>query len=273
MKYGELWSARLRLLRPGNALMAALGVLAGMYLVDPSPSQDWIAAPAAAFLITAFGNVLNDVRDVELDKIAHPERPLASGALDANQARLFAGLLLTFGLWEAYVVGTPTLLFALANTGLLLAYEFGLKSRGLLGNIAVASLVASTFAFGAVATGAGPASWGLLWALIATAWLTNLARELLKDVEDLAADHTTRRTFPMAAGAPVTLVVAFILVNVAVVLSAWAWFQVPGWWGLALLVAAIAFQFGAAAAWVDVRFSQRALKGAMLMALLAFLLS
>src|ERR1041385_1670901 len=201
--YAALWAARIEMARPGNAAMAGLGTLVGLEVVrqgDLTVAM-WTAAPIAAFLVAAFGNVLNDVSDEDLDRLAHPARPLPSGRIGRRDAQVFAALLLAFGLWEAFVAaGPPALGFAAANALLLVVYERLLKARGLAGNVLIALLVASTFAFGAVVAGAPVRAWGVLWLLMAMAALANLAREILKDIEDLEADRGQRRTLALSWG-------------------------------------------------------------------------
>ncbi len=276
--YGALWSARLQMLRPGNAVMAAIAVLLGGLVVTGTDvfllHFDAVGAAAlAAFLITGFGNVLNDITDRSVDAEAHPTRPLPSGRISVPQAQTFAALLIGFGLFEAMVAaGWPTLLFAVVNAFILGAYEMRLKAVVLWGNVVVALLVASAFAFGAVASGAPVDSWGPLWALMAMAFLANLAREVLKDVQDVEADRAVRNTLPMVTGTATPMLLAFFLVNVAVALSAWSWWNAswPPFWGIALLAADVVLMGSVAFAWVDCRLAQQGLKLGMLLALVAF---
>jgi len=189
----------LRILRPINALLAALGVLAGILMTfgGPTPALTLTMAPLSAALITSAGNVLNDLRDVDVDRTAHPSRPLPRGDLAPRAAaQLLAGLV-SIGLAAALLCGLATFLFAAGTGAVLLLYEARLKRTGLLGNAAVALLTAATFLYGAVAAGhvGGPV---ILAA--AMAFLVNLAREIEKDAEDLEADAATRRTFPMRVG-------------------------------------------------------------------------
>lgn len=276
--YGGLWRARLEMMRPGNCLMAALGTLAGLAVALDGlpPLGKAVAAGAAAFFVAAFGNVLNDLRDWRLDAVAHPGRPLPSGRLRRSDAVASILFFAAFGLWEAFLAGgVPTLLFAGANLLALLAYESWFKRVGLPGNVLVALLVASTFAFGAVAAGVPPSGWGVLWLLMALAFLANVAREVLKDVEDLDADRGERTTLPLQAGPGAARIAAFALANAAVLLSVAAFVLRPeGWWPpwAALLAASdAAFVVGASLSWVDVGRAQRLLKLAMLLALAAFL--
>jgi geranylgeranylglycerol-phosphate geranylgeranyltransferase len=279
--YLGLWRSRVELMRLGNCLMAAVGTLVGLVLAHAGPlstvpTHAWIGAPLAAFLLAGFGNVLNDLRDARLDAKAHPERPLPSGRIRTSDARVWAGLLLAFGLYEAYIAaGLPTLAFAFVNALALAAYEAWFKRAGLPGNVLVALLVASTFAFGAMTTGTDPRSWGLLWLLMAMAFLANVSRELLKDIEDQEADRGERTSLPLVAGPGPTRILAFFLANAAVVLSILAFFSSPaGWWlpWLAVLALAdLAFVVASCLAWMHIGQAQRLLKAAMLLALLAFL--
>ncbi len=265
-------------MRLGNCFMAAVGTLVGLVVAraGPLPLATWIAAPVAAFLVAGFGNVLNDLRDARLDAKAHPTRPLPAGRISVNDARLWAFVLVAFGLWEAYMAaGMATLAFAIANALALAGYEAWFKRAGLPGNVVIALLVASTFAFGAVATGTEVRDWGLLWLLMAMAFLANVARELLKDVEDVDADRGERRTLPVQAGPGPTRILAFFLVNAAVLLSILAFLESPAdlWrpWLIVLALADGVLVVASSLAWMHVGQAQRLLKLGMLLALAAFL--
>ncbi|HEX2065185.1 MAG TPA: UbiA family prenyltransferase [Candidatus Thermoplasmatota archaeon] len=268
----------LRLLRPANALMAAVGTLAGMVLAPPAevPLQAWLAAPAAAFLLAAWGNVRNDLADVEVDRVAHPQRPLPAGRVEPRHVRILAAALLAAALACAHAAaGWPTLAMASANALFLAAYEWRLKATGLPGNLVVALLVASTFLFGAVTTRTDPLGWGSVTLLAAMALMSNLAREVLKDTEDMAGDAGHRLTFPMRAGEGHAIGLAVYQVLCAVLLSTLAFlFEPVGWWRpwlLLLLAADALFLLAAARAFRAPGPSQRLLKLAMGVALTAFL--
>lgn len=263
------------LLRPGNLVMTALAVATGAFIVDPEPAaqQFWLTV-AASICIAAFGNLLNDLLDVELDKTAHPERALPGGLVKQSTVRLVAVALLLGGLVLAAVAHWSLLLFAILNAGILVLYEGRWKAAGLPGNLLVAWLVASAFLFGGVAVASGLPSHGMLWLLAAMAALTTAAREILKDIEDLEADRAHRRTFPLRVGTAPARVLAFLLVQAAVLLSLVAFLQGPDWsrwWLVGLGLADAAFIVAVCLAWLDVNVAQRGVKAAMLLALLSFL--
>src|SRR5687767_9580328 len=71
----------LTLLRWRNALLAGAGVLAGAWWGAGRVTLGVALVTAAAFALTAVANAANDIADIEIDRVAHPERPLASGAV------------------------------------------------------------------------------------------------------------------------------------------------------------------------------------------------
>lgn len=268
--------AYLQLIRPGNAIMAAAGGATGLILAGGSTRLDLVlAATIPPLLLSGFGNVVNDLRDLELDRAAHPTRPFPSGRVRRAEGWALAALLLFTGLAWTEAGGFPAFALAGFNALLLGIYETRLKATGLPGNALVALLVGSTFLYGGVvATGLIPRA-PMLLLLAGMATLTNLAREILKDVEDLAGDRGHRHTFPMRFGPGPARLLALALVNAALLASVLAFVRHPSdWWTPWLIVLALAdavFLIGACWAWVDVGTAQRLLKLAMLIALGAFL--
>lgn len=283
MAAGRTASALVQLTRPLNAVLAAVGVLCGMLLTASAGDMlaaARIGAPLAALFITAAGNVVNDLRDVEVDRQAHPKRPLPSGRITRRAATNLAAALASMGLAAAALAGVWTLLFALATVLLLAAYELRLKRGGLAGNVAVAALTAATFVFGAVAS--GHAAQGR-WAYVAAgmAFFVNLAREVAKDIQDQDADRAHRRTLPMQVG---TRTAGNVAAGAAVVgvLASWPFFGAVGplwldcqslgaWAFLSLLAFADAAALaGAVLAPNRAPAAQVALKVSMALAILAF---
>ena len=223
----------LRLLRPGNALIGWVGTVVGGYavagvshLTGSGPLLVLVLAGFTTFLVTSAGNVLNDYRDREEDRVNHPERPLASGEI-APAGGLWA---LTFlfvvsplpllgaGLFAAgtpFLVGGPLPLglWALA-VALLLSYEGVTKARGFPGNVTVAFLTGEVFLFGAAVVGRPI----LALPLLGMATFATLSREIIKDMEDAGGD-LSRRTLPQQRGLRVASVAARLSVGLALVLS------------------------------------------------------
>lgn len=240
----------LRLTRPGNALLSAAGVGAGALVAAGAWDLPWRVAAGmlAAVAFAAAGNVRNDVTDVDVDRVAHPRRPLVTGEVGVRAARAFAVALYAVALAAAALVGWGALALVLAALAVMEAYERRLKARGLAGNVAVALLTAAPFLMGGLAAGrvASPA----LLALALLAALANAGREVLKDAEDADADRGHRRTLPLRVGTRRAARVAGGFLVAAAVLSPLPWMleSVLAWPYLAAVGLADACFLAAAAA-------------------------
>jgi geranylgeranylglycerol-phosphate geranylgeranyltransferase len=215
------------LARFGNVFMAALGTLAGGYAVSRSPSL-WPLALAmlGTMLGVAGGNAINDARDAEIDKRAHPNRPIPRGDLRVKDAVVAGWLLL--GAAVLVLAGTgsaATLVLGVLFVLGLAWYEYRLKPMGLSGNIAISVIVGGTFLLGATAvTSTGPrvverlfphVGWTPLTFGILAA-LTTLAREIFKDLQDQEFDAAWRETLPLKMGARTAFTLArlFLLLGI-----------------------------------------------------------
>ena len=187
----------LRLARWPNVLLSAAGVVAGGWWAarDVGAPRLWIASLAAASL-TVFANADNDLQDVEVDRIAHPERPLPSGTVVPRVARRVAALTAAGGVALSATVSLLLAGAAAAFLALAAWYNRSLKRHGLAGNALVATLASLPFAWGAVAVGSPLAVAPLLGVAIPL----HLARELAKDLDDVPGDAGQRRTLPIVAG-------------------------------------------------------------------------
>lgn len=181
----------LKLLRPGNAAMAAIAVMVGGFLVLGragflgGPLAGLALAMAAAFLITGAGNAINDYFDLESDRVNRPRRPIPSGQVGRKSALAFSIMLFLMGIALSGFINWACFAIAIINSLLLVEYSHALQDKILVGNIAVSYLVGSTFLFGGAAMG-NPAL-PLLFMFLAA--LSNLGREIVKGLEDLEGDR------------------------------------------------------------------------------------
>lgn len=211
-------AALARLARPGNALISALAALVGAYLAGgwPLPMVATGAAAVAAFAFAAAGNVRNDLGDVEVDRIAHPDRPLVTGAVPVRAARAFALALYAVALAAGALVSWWGFLLVLLALPVMEGYERWWKRAGFPGNLAIGLLTAAPFVLGGLA---GGRVGGAVLAVGGLAALATVGREVLKDIEDEPADRATRRTLPMRIGARRAWLVAALALAAAVLLS------------------------------------------------------
>lgn len=221
--------------RPGNILIAIFTLGAGYFLSDGHFSPAIFAADAMAFAFAiAFGNILNDLLDIQCDKVNRPDRPLPAGKVSpfAAKAAVLVCLLLT--LLSAIPGSTALRLgFFAAVLAVLSLYDCFFKQVPLLKNAVVALLCATPLLRAALIP---DADLRPLFTAAVFAFLFTLAREIQKDLEDETGDLKAGvATFPLIAGESKakTLSSALIL---------FATFSVPvpvllGWFSPAFLLA------------------------------------
>ncbi len=192
--------ALIALIRPGNALLAYAAVLVGGVL-SGGPAAFGSArvhlAALAVVCIASGANADNDRLDLEADRLNRPARPLPAGLVSERAARWLWGGLTVVGLGAAAGVSAWHGGVALGAAGALAAYSRWWKAWPFVGNMVVAGLLALALVYGGAAAGAGQGALvGAAFAL-----LTNLARELVKDAEDVAGDRVAgRRTLALQIG-------------------------------------------------------------------------
>jgi geranylgeranylglycerol-phosphate geranylgeranyltransferase len=193
----------LRLIRVINCIMAMLGVGLGAHLVEGGVAYygPVMAALCAAFVCAA-GNIVNDLVDIDIDRVNRPQRVLVRQALSRRYAITLAIILNIAALGVALTVSVAVALIGLVAIGLLMAYNLRLKRVTLLGNAVIAFLGGMTFLTGGLAVdtaGAFELPGPLIPALFA--FLFHLVREIIKDVQDIEGDRKIGiTTLPQAIG-------------------------------------------------------------------------
>lgn len=191
-------SAALRLVRWANALTAAAGVVVGAWWAGWGADALVALAALAAVGLTAAANVWNDLADVDIDRLAHPDRPLVTGALSLHAADRLAMAAATGAVLAASNVSA---VLGICSVGVLLLmrlYSPWIKRAGVAGNFVVSVLASLPFVYGSYAAG----HWERGLPLVLIAIPLHLAREVAKDLDDREADRGARRTLPIALGAP-----------------------------------------------------------------------
>lgn len=125
----------LQLVRLPNLFTAAADSLAGWLLVGGShraPGQ-WVPLVLASVCTYAGGVVLNDVFDLDVDRVERPNRPIPSGKVGRGTAAALGSALLLVGLALAVVSATRHgWVVETALIACLLSYDAGVK-RTVLG--------------------------------------------------------------------------------------------------------------------------------------------
>lgn len=230
--------ASFELMRMKNILLASIATPVGALLAlgDFSSITEYpevIFATTSVLFFMGAGNAMNDLRDIEIDRIAHPNRPLARDALSEKEAkRLTISLaLLSLGsLVACSLMMDDKRTYTLSIYGivalLMLSYDsfLELKNKGLIGNISISLLVAAVTLYGA--SSVGELTNPLIWYVSGVVFFVNLAREIVKDCQDLDADSETRVTLPMKIGLENSRMVAYVITLFGIVML-----YIPYWQG------------------------------------------
>ena len=195
----EKLTAILKIIRPLNFLITFVSVIVVAIICSPDklPGLNVFLAALTASLVLASGNSINDIHDIEIDKINKPLRPLPSGKLSIKEAYRLYILLVIVPIVLSFLVSEMALIIVLISILLLFLYSKYLKRILLVGNITVAFLTGLVFIFGGVVV-ENPAA-AIVPAVFA--FLINLIREIVKDLEDVEGDTIAGViTFPAKFG-------------------------------------------------------------------------
>jgi 4-hydroxybenzoate polyprenyltransferase len=212
----------IKIIRPANVVITGIAVALGIILTSgvlPNGVTPVAAAVnplavlalcAAAMAAVAYGNVINDLSDVKSDRVSHPDRPLASGAMTPRAAALFAAALAASSMACALAASAFHFAATLVPLVLLTLYSNYFKRTRVVGNIIVASLVAYALLYGSLPR---PATKILILPAI-LAFLLNFCREIVKDVQDAEGDRragwTTSADLPAAAIKALLIIAAIV---------------------------------------------------------------
>lgn len=174
-----------RLIRLEDVLMIAALVVAGGAVATRAVNMPTLFAAISTACIAAGGYAINDWCDVEIDRINKPHRPLPAGYLIRPQALACSVLLQAAGVGVSLRLNLAAMGLIGVATALVNLYSLRLRRFPLAGNLTTAGLLTLAFLVGGVAADARLE----LHTLPLVIFLANLAREMIKDVEDIPGDR------------------------------------------------------------------------------------
>ncbi len=194
--------ALFKMARAGNIFIAIVTLTAGYFLSKGNFTVSSFIADVFAFAFAiAFGNIYNDLLDVETDKVNQPTRPIPSGKVSPFTAKVACLVCVVLTLAVAAIPKTQHQIhlgFFFVILALLFLYDKFLKHIPLVKNVTVAFLCATPIIR---AMFLSEARFEPLYAIAGFAFLFTLAREIFKDLEDADGDLKAGiATFPLIAG-------------------------------------------------------------------------
>lgn len=205
-----------KLVRPLNCAITFITVIVAAIICSSHKIDLFIVllGSLAAAFTAASGNIINDFYDVEIDRISHPNRPLVTGRMTKKSALYFYAFLNLAALIIAINLSLEVFAFVFIVIGILFYYASYLKKVMLVGNFTIAALTGITFIYGGMIVGNVQA------AIIPAgfAFLINLIREILKDIQDVGGDEKVGiKTFPIKYGISraVSLIIFLTIILIA----------------------------------------------------------
>lgn len=220
MNFFNRISGFIKISRPLNCLITFISIIIAA-LVCSSGNLIFFKIISAAFagaLTAAGGNAINDIFDLEIDKINSSKRPLPAKIITVKEAIIFYIIINIGAIVFSYFAGFASIIIVLSTQIILFLYSFKLKNIILLGNFTVAFLTGMTFFYGGIIV----SNWQFSLIPAGFALLMNLIREIIKDMEDVKGDSKLGViTFPQKFGfrAAKRTIIILILVFFAALFS------------------------------------------------------
>jgi len=229
--------AFLSIIRPQNCIIGGITVLAGIGIaakVDVGSVDvaalllQFLFGYITYFFVAAGGNVVNDIFDIEIDKINRPHRALPSGRMTIKQAWIYVIFLGIMGVIFAWLNGPIGAIIVIVFLIVGYAYASKVKQLGIAGNF----MVAFSFAFGTIYGSIiyGETVGNILipiptWLFFITAFMILQARETIKGAEDVEGDALRNvRTIARVYGLKAASIVAGLLNIIGVICYVLVWF-------------------------------------------------
>ena len=213
------------------------------YILLQLPFIDFLALVLATVCITAGGYVINDYFDIRTDLVNKGE-VIVGTRIPRRRAMMWHNILSALGVvagfWVSYRIGFLWIgIIFLLVSGLLYFYSVTYKKQFLLGNLIVAlltslvPLLVVVFELPAIYNYYGPDLVSLYSMKIIFYWvagfavfafMTTLAREIVKDMEDFDGDKAYgSRSLPVVAGINISKAVVSVIITATIILMIIMW--------------------------------------------------
>ena len=189
----------IKITRPINVFITFIVVIVAVLITQQQKIEllTILLAAVSAAITAAAGNIINDIYDLETDKISHPNRVLVKKNISVKQVWIYYFILNTIAIIIAGYISITLLSIVLIVIFLLFLYSSILKRLPLIGNITISFITGLVFIYGGILTG-NPFAAVIPGCF---AFLINLIREIVKDIQDVLGDSKSNfKTFPVVFG-------------------------------------------------------------------------
>ena len=187
------------ILRPLNLLLSLISVIIAAYLTNNLHNFTIIYIIIIVISFNGAANIINDIYDIDIDKINQPNRILPSAAISIKTALIIAIILFSIGVicsFNIKILGQSIVIFFALP--LIVLYTPYIKPLPLIGNLIISILIGLVF----IITESGLSGYvNKMWIPFILATILSLIREIIKDCADLIGDRICGlNTFPIKYG-------------------------------------------------------------------------
>ena len=239
-------TANIIIIRPLNLLIILVTMyifklgLINLFIQNPALNNfNYFLFVSATILITAAGYIINDIYDVKTDSVNDKKLIIGKNISKKSALNWYYILNLLSIIIIVYVsnfIGKITLALIFILTIIMLwFYSKSLKSTFLLGNLLVSGIIAlsitNIYFFDILPVYNLNPSSGIILKIIIVfslfAFITNLKREIIKDVIDINGDRSIdANTLPIKLGVKSTKkIIIFLNTVLILIISFWQYFQ------------------------------------------------
>lgn len=219
----------LNIIRPINLLLTALTQLlfyisasrihSGLSIIDFENIRypESITSLLACLFIAAGGYVINDLFDIESDKINKPKRLIAGMHLSHKNLYIYYGILTALGIISGFITGLGMGILCIAISLLLYFYSSDFKGEYLVGNLLVSLLAGMVVYIASRGVFLVEKAYFAEYSVIA--FCVTYARELVKDWEDQEGDSSVgHQTFAITRGLKPTKIFTWVHLGISIIL-------------------------------------------------------
>lgn len=197
------------ILRPVNCTVTFISVLIGAWIgkgiVFP-PAL--VLAGLIGFTVCAYGNIINDLHDIDIDRINNPDRPLASGKATKRGAVLLAILFILLSILASISLGVSPFILVTGAAIVLYLYAYFIK-KTILANIIISLIAGTGFLLGGMITRNNFCIYPYLFS-----FFIHMPREIIKDILDIEGDRQYGVvSLPIRFGVPAALTVDGLMIG------------------------------------------------------------
>lgn len=198
-----------KMIRPLNSFMSGIGVVFSLlvfnsYRLDQQVLLLAVIGFATGFTATAASMLVNDIVDIEVDRVNKPWKPLPSGRASVRTAWLLTAVFSAVSIAVNIIAGPSLVLVTAVYLAIGLLYNFMRKHWW--SQFMVSASTTGPIVYGYVASSLPRETSCFAIFFTITIFIVNTGREVLKAVQDIEGDKALGYgTIPLKIGVPASI--------------------------------------------------------------------